>query len=51
MRDAAKEPLGLAVVLIVILAGTAVLLGAGDEGSSREGQGQIDGTTSPSGVP
>ena len=43
MRNAAKEPLGLAVVLIVILAGTAVLLGAGDKGSSREGQGQIDG--------
>ncbi len=43
MRKLAKEPIGLAAVLLVLLAGTAVLLGAGDEGAKERGDGHVDG--------
>ena len=43
MRNVAKEPIALAAVLVVVLAGTAVLLGAGEKQSKPGGAGQVDG--------
>ena len=43
-RRLAREPIALAAVLLVLLGGTAVLLGAGDDGSGGpKNAGQLDG--------
>lgn len=43
MRKLTQQPMALAGALLVVLAVVAVLLGASSDGSSKSGEGSVDG--------